>query len=64
MTRAYNVAGQATSTLHTLATLQVYQAKMLKGLDKGSPDPELLRELCLATYYALRAMKVMAQALG
>lgn len=47
-----------------MAILQEYQAKALKDLNKGSPDSELLQELCSATDYALRAMKVTAQALG
>ncbi|KAL0152779.1 hypothetical protein M9458_052502, partial [Cirrhinus mrigala] len=43
--RAYTASGQATSALHAMAILQVYQAKALKELDEGSSDPELLREL-------------------
>ncbi|KAI2648848.1 ORF V: Enzymatic polyprotein [Labeo rohita] len=47
-----------------MAILQVYQAKVLKDLHEGVPDPELLHELRSATDYALRATKVTAQALG
>ncbi|KAI2645254.1 Gag-Pro-Pol polyprotein [Labeo rohita] len=54
----------AASALHAMAILQVYQAKALKELDKGSTDPEVLRELRSATDYAFRATKVTAQALG
>lgn len=38
--------------------------KALKDLKTGSPDTEVMQELHLATDYALRATKVMAQALG
>ncbi|KAL0168330.1 hypothetical protein M9458_036552, partial [Cirrhinus mrigala] len=62
--KAYVASGQAASALHAMAILQVYQAKVLKDLHEGVPDPELLHELRSATDYALRAMKVMAQALG
>ncbi|KAL0170346.1 hypothetical protein M9458_034942 [Cirrhinus mrigala] len=62
--KAYTASGQAVSTLHAMAILQVYQAKVLKDLHEGVPDPELLQELCSVTGYALRTMKVMAQALG
>ncbi|KAL0152765.1 hypothetical protein M9458_052488 [Cirrhinus mrigala] len=47
-----------------MAILPVYQAKVLKDLHEGVPDPELLQELRSATDYALRATKVTAQALG
>ncbi|KAL0172912.1 hypothetical protein M9458_033223, partial [Cirrhinus mrigala] len=62
--KAYAASGQAVSTLRAMAILQVYQAKVLKDLHEGVPDPELLQELCSATDYALQATKVMAQALG
>ncbi|KAL0201442.1 hypothetical protein M9458_004629, partial [Cirrhinus mrigala] len=61
---AYAASGQAASALHAMAILQVYQAKVLKDLHEGVPDPELLHELRSATDYALRATKVTAQALG
>ncbi|KAL0187989.1 hypothetical protein M9458_015088, partial [Cirrhinus mrigala] len=62
--RAYVASGQAASALHAMAILQVFQAKVLKDLHEGVPDPELLHELRSATDYALRATKVTAQALG
>ncbi|KAL0175185.1 hypothetical protein M9458_031153, partial [Cirrhinus mrigala] len=62
--KAYMASGQAASVLHAMAILQVYQAKVLKDLHEGVPDPELLHELRSATDYALRATKVTAQALG
>ncbi|KAL0146491.1 hypothetical protein M9458_058122, partial [Cirrhinus mrigala] len=43
--RAYCAAGQATTALHAMATLQVYQAKALKELHKGSPDQEVMSTL-------------------
>ncbi|KAI2644460.1 Protein P [Labeo rohita] len=62
--KAYAASGQAASALHAMAILQVYQAKVLKDLHEGVPDPELLHELRSTTDYALRATKVTAQALG
>ncbi|KAI2659532.1 ORF V: Enzymatic polyprotein [Labeo rohita] len=62
--KAYAASGQAASALHAMVILQVYQAKVLKDLHEGVPDPELLHELRSATDYALRATKVTAQALG
>ncbi|RXN17457.1 guanylate cyclase 2G-like protein [Labeo rohita] len=47
-----------------MATLQVYQAKALKELHKGSPDQAVLQELRAATDFALRATKVTARSLG
>ncbi|KAL0170996.1 hypothetical protein M9458_035592, partial [Cirrhinus mrigala] len=62
--KAYTASGQAASAPHAMAILQVYQAKVLKDLHEGVPDPELLQELRSVTDYALRATKVTAQALG
>ncbi|KAL0183722.1 hypothetical protein M9458_019418, partial [Cirrhinus mrigala] len=62
--RAYSAAGQAATALHAMATLQVYQAKALKELHKGSPDQAVLQELRAATDFALRATKVTARSLG
>ncbi|KAI2645630.1 Transposon Ty3-I Gag-Pol polyprotein [Labeo rohita] len=62
--RAYCAAGQAATTLHAMATLQVYQAKALKQLHKGSPAQEVMQELRAATDFALRATKVTALSLG
>ncbi|KAL0150897.1 hypothetical protein M9458_053816, partial [Cirrhinus mrigala] len=62
--RAYCAAGQAATALHAMATLQVYQAKALKELLKGSPDQEVMQELRAVTDFALRATKVTARYLG
>lgn len=62
--KAYTGCGEAASTLHTVALLQVYQAKVLKELHKGSSDPGVMEELCIGTDLALRVMKVTACSLG
>ncbi|KAI2645877.1 Tyrosine recombinase slr0733 [Labeo rohita] len=62
--RAYSAAGQAATALHAMATLQVYQAKALKELHKGSPDQAVLQELRAATDFALRGTRVTARSLG
>ncbi len=61
---AYSAAGQAASALHAMAILQVYQAKALKQVHKGSTDPGLMQELHMVTDFALRATKVTAWSLG
>lgn len=53
--KAYSGAGLATSALHAMAILQVYQAKALKELHEGSFDPWLMQELCTVTNFALWA---------
>ncbi len=53
--RSYASAGQAASALHTIAVLQVYQAKLLFATDESEPDPATLRELRSVTDLALRA---------
>ncbi len=53
--RSYASAGQAASALHTMAVLQVYQAKLLFATDESEPEPATLRELRSATDLALRA---------
>ncbi len=58
MAKAYGAAGQAASTLHAMALLQVYQAKALKELHEGSSDPGLMQELRTATDLALQVTKV------
>lgn len=58
--RAYNAIGQTASALYAKAILQVYQAKALKDLHEGSPDPEMMQELHLATDYVIQATKVTA----
>ncbi len=62
--RSYASAGQAASALHSMAVLQVYQAKLLSVIDESEPDPATLRELRSATDLALRATKTTAQAIG
>ncbi len=62
--RSYASAGQAASALHSMAVLQVYQAKLLSTVDESEPDPATLRELRSATDLALRATKTTAQAIG
>ncbi len=61
---SYASAGQAASALHSMAVLQVYQAKLLSAIDESEPDPATLRELRSATDLALRATKTTAQAIG
>ncbi len=60
---AYSVAGQAASALHSMAVLQIFQAKMLAnegaGLDSASH-----RDLRSTTEKALRATKATTQAIG
>ncbi len=55
--RSYASAGQAASALHSMAVLQVYQAKLLSfvlsAVDESEPDPATLRELRSATDLAL-----------
>ncbi|CAM4673876.1 unnamed protein product [Leuciscus chuanchicus] len=62
--RAYAAAGQAASALHAMATLQVFQAKLLRSMDESGPDPDTFKDLRSATDLALRATKTTAQALG
>ncbi len=52
------------AALHSMAVLQVYQAKLLSAVDESEPDPATLRELRSATDLALRATKTTAQAIG
>ncbi|XP_067276297.1 uncharacterized protein [Pseudorasbora parva] len=62
--RAYASAGQASAALHTMAVLQVFQARLLRSLDESVPDSEVLKDLRSATDLALRATKATAQAIG
>ncbi len=62
--RSYASAGQAALALHSMAVLQVYQAKLLSAVDESELDPATLRELRSATDLALRATKTTAQAIG
>ncbi len=61
--RAYSVAGQAASVLHSMAVLQVFQGKMLANEEAGL-DSASLRNLRSTTDLALRATKATAQAIG
>ncbi len=56
---AYRACGEAASTLHAMALLQVHQAKALKDLHEGGHDLAVLHELHAATNLALRATKVI-----
>ncbi len=60
----YTSAGQAASALHSMAVLQVFQAKLLQCMDEAGPDPAAFSELCSATDHALRTTKTTAQAIG
>ncbi|KAL0195700.1 hypothetical protein M9458_009272, partial [Cirrhinus mrigala] len=62
--RAYASAGQAASALHSMAVLQVFQAKLLAETDKSAPNTATLTELRSATDLALRTTKATAQAIG
>ncbi|KAI2667306.1 ORF V: Enzymatic polyprotein [Labeo rohita] len=62
--RTYHAAGQAATALHAMATLQVYQAKVLKHLHERGSDQGAMEELRAATDFALRATKVTARFLG
>lgn len=47
VTSAYATAGQADTSLHTMAVLQVYQADLLRILDHGKGlRPDKVQELC------------------
>ncbi|XDV29503.1 hypothetical protein PO909_032622 [Leuciscus waleckii] len=61
--RAFSAAGQAASALHTMATLQIFQADLLRK-DEGGPDAICVPDLRSATDLALRATKSAAQAIG
>ncbi|RXN33910.1 catenin alpha-2-like protein [Labeo rohita] len=60
--RTYRATGQADTALHAMATLQVYQAKVLKHLHERGPDQGAMEELRAA--FALWATKVTARSLG
>ncbi len=52
---AYRTCGEAASALHTMAILQVHQAKAFRDLHEGGHDLVFLHELHAATDLALRA---------
>ncbi|ROL49022.1 hypothetical protein DPX16_16637, partial [Anabarilius grahami] len=62
--RGYTSAGQAASTLHSMAVLLVYQVKLLRDLDEAGHDSATFKELRSATDLALCATKTMAQVIG
>ncbi len=62
--RAYQTCGEAASTLHAMALLQVHQAKALRDLHEGGHDPQVHHKLRAATDLAHRATKVTARAVG
>lgn len=62
--KAYTAPGQAASALHSMSVLQVFQAKMLKHLEKNVPNLEIFRELRNSTDLALRATKMTGQSIG
>ncbi len=58
-------AGPARSlSMHSMAVLQVFQAKLLQCMDESGPVPAAFKELRSATGLALRATKTTAQAIG
>ncbi len=61
---AYAACGEAASALHTMALLQVHQAKALRDLHEGGHDPGVLSELWTTTDLALRVTKFTARSLG
>lgn len=62
--RAYAAADQASSSLHMMSVLQVFQAKLLWDMDESGRDPNAFTELRTATDLALRATKATAQAIS
>ncbi len=51
-------------SMHSMAVLQVFQAKLLQCMDESGPVPAAFKELRSATDLALRATKTTAQAIG
>lgn len=60
--KAYRACGQAASALHSMALLQVYQAKAFIDMPQGGSDQQFLDELHTATDIALQATKVTSVA--
>ncbi len=60
---AYSAAGQLASALHSMAVLQVFQAKMLASEEAGL-DAASFRDLRNTADLALRATKATVQAIG
>lgn len=62
--RAYAVAGQASSALHMMSVLQVFQVKLLRDMDESGRDPGAFTELRRVTDLALHATKAITQSVG
>lgn len=60
--KAYASAGEAASALHSMAVLQVFQAKLLQSLDSGNVDADAMKDL--RTDFVLMATKCSAQAIS
>lgn len=56
--------GEAASALHSMAILQVFQAKLRQSLDGGVADADVIKDLRSATDLALMATKRSTQAIG
>lgn len=61
--KSFSADGQAASALHIMAVLQVYQAQLLRDMDKSVLDPADFKKLRSATHLALHATKATAQAI-
>lgn len=62
--KAYTSAGEAASVLHKIAVLQVFQVKLLQSLDSGIINGDAVKDLLVATDFALMAAKRSALAIG
>lgn len=63
--KAYLAAGQAAACLHTMSSLQPYQADLLMDMDDSDEvRADAIRELRCATDLPLRATKEMAKSVG
>ncbi len=62
--KAYSSAAEGASTLHTMALLQVFQAKLLQSQEGGTISPDAVNDLRAAMDFALMATKRAAQTIG
>ncbi|KAK2883664.1 hypothetical protein Q8A67_017301 [Cirrhinus molitorella] len=62
--RAYSLARQVALVLHSMVVLQVCQTKLLLSMDESGLDPAAFRELRNMNGLALRATKMIVQAIG
>ncbi len=62
--KAYSSAGERASTLHAMAVLQVFQAKLLQFLKGRTVSPDVVNDLRAATDFVLMATKRAAQVIG